>query len=102
MIKENQKYFNRLHVIIDAVIIYCSFCLSYAIRFKLPFSAYIFPRIGYYRELWQYQNILLVLVPVYLILYARFNLYKPKRYQNNTVEYKNLIKANSCAIIFFL
>lgn len=104
MIKENQKYFNRLHVVIDAVVIYCSFCLSYYIRFKNPFTRYLFglflPPVSFYRELWQYQSMLLVLVPVYLILYAKFNLYKPKRYQNQSTEYKNLIQANTCGILF--
>ncbi|MDO5147071.1 MAG: undecaprenyl-phosphate glucose phosphotransferase [Eubacteriales bacterium] len=102
MIKENQKYFNRLHVVIDAAVIYCSFCLSYYLRFEFPLTSIIFPQVGYWRELWQYQGILLVLIPVYLILYARFNLYKPKRYQNRSIEYRNLAKANTCAILFLL
>ena len=102
MIKENQKYLNRLHVVIDAVVIYCSFCFSYYLRFECALTKYIFPQAPYWRRLWQYQGMLLVLVPVYLILYAKFNLYKPKRYQNRSAEYKNLIKANTCAILFML
>lgn len=102
MIKENQKYLNRLHVVIDAVVIYCSFCFSYFIRFECVLTKYIFPQAPYWRRLRQYQGMLLVLIPVYLILYAKFNLYKPKRYQNRSAEYKNLIKANTCAIIFLL
>ena len=27
MIKENQKYLNRFHVVLDALVIYCSFVL---------------------------------------------------------------------------
>lgn len=104
MIKENQKYFNRLHVVVDAAVIYGSFCFSYYIRFENDFTRYIFglflPLVPYFRKLWQYQSMLLVLVPVYLILYAKFNLYKPKRYQNQSTEYRNLIKANTCGILF--
>ena len=33
MIKENKKYLNRFHVVLDALVIYCSFCLSYYIRY---------------------------------------------------------------------
>lgn len=102
MIKENQKYLNRLHVVIDALVIYCSFCLSYYIRFDCRLFKSIFPQYGYWRQLWQYQPMLLVIVPIYLILYAKFNLYKPKRYQNRMTEYENLIKANTCAILFLL
>ena len=101
MIKENQKYLNRFHVVLDALVIYCSFCLSYYIRYICPLFKDIFPRFGYWRQLWQYQGILLVLIPVYLILYAKFNLYKPKRFQTQTAEYANLFKANSIGIVFF-
>ena len=101
MIKENQKYLNRFHVVLDALVIYCSFCLSYYIRYICPLFKDIFPRFGYWRQLWQYQGILLVLIPVYLILYAKFNLYKPKRFQNQTAEYTNLVKANSIGMVFF-
>ncbi|MCD8019373.1 MAG: undecaprenyl-phosphate glucose phosphotransferase [Clostridiales bacterium] len=105
MIKENQKYLNRLHVVIDGIVVYCSFCLTYYIRFDNRFTTYLLsfflPQVPYYRKLWQYQPMLIVLVPVYLILYARFGLYKPKRYQNGTAEAKNIIQANTCAILFF-
>ena len=39
MIKENQKYFNRLHVVVDAAVIYGSFCFSYYIRFENDFTS---------------------------------------------------------------
>ena len=70
-------------------------------KVEAPLFKDIFPRFGYWRQLWQYQGILLVLIPVYLILYAKFNLYKPKRFQNRTSEYANLIKANSIGMVFF-
>ena len=73
MIKENQKYLNRFHVVLDALVIYCSFCLSYYIRYICPLFKDIFPRFGYWRQLWQYQGILLILIPVYIILYEKFN-----------------------------
>lgn len=102
MIKQNQEHLNRLHVVLDALVIYASFCLSYAIRFRIPFTRNLFPQAPYYRLLWQYQTMLLISVPVCLVLYARFDLYKPKRFQTPMSEYKNLIKANTCAMIFFM
>ena len=43
---------------------------------------------------------------LFLFLYTLFymqslNLYKPKRFQNRTSEYANLIKANSIGMVFF-
>lgn len=100
MIKENQKLLNRLHVVVDAIVIYCSFCLSYFLRFVFPFTKEFFET-HYHMLLWQYQPMLVVLVPVYLIFYAGFNLYKPKRLQERYYEYKNIFQANSCAMICF-
>ena len=102
MIKENQKIFNRLHVVLDGLVIYISFCLSYYIRFDCPLTQTLFPRNGYWRQLIQYQSMLAVLIPIYLILYARFNLYKPKRFQHHTEEYMHLFQANTTGMIFFL
>ena len=102
MIKQNQELLNRLHVVLDAVVIYISFCLSYAIRFVIPFTRDFFSSAGYHRLLRQYQPMLLIMIPVYLVLYARFNLYKPKRFQSSLEEYKNLVKGNTFAFIFIM
>ena len=102
MIKENQKYFNRFHILLDAIVIYASFCLSYYIRFKCPFLKGVFPQSGYYRKLWQYQTLLAAIVPIYLMLYASFNLYKPKRFRDRYAEIANIFKANTVGIICVL
>ena len=34
MIKDNQKFFNRLHVVIDACVIAVSYSLSWLLKFK--------------------------------------------------------------------
>lgn len=102
MIKENQKAFNRIHIILDGLVIYLSFCLSYYIRFDCPLFKGLFSRNGYWLQLIQYQSMLAVLIPVYLILYARFNLYKPKRFQHHTEEYMHLFQANTTGLILLL
>ena len=38
MIKENQKHFNRLHVVIDAFIIAAAYILAWAIQFGMAFK----------------------------------------------------------------
>ncbi|MEE1228892.1 MAG: undecaprenyl-phosphate glucose phosphotransferase [Lachnospiraceae bacterium] len=102
MIKENQKYLNRFQVVLDAVVIYVAFCLSYYIRFTCPLFYNIFSRIGYYRLFIQYQWMFLVIIPVFLLFNARFNLYKPRRYRHAGEEYRSIIKADSCSIILLL
>ncbi len=99
MIKKNQTYLNLLHVAIDAIVIYLSFVISFFLRFKFEPVSSLFVK-AYYRELWQYNGMLAVFVPAYLLLYAYFGLYKPKRYQHTSRELTALIRANTCGLLF--
>ena len=38
MIKDNQKYFNRLHVLLDAVVVAAAYFLSWYLKFEGPFK----------------------------------------------------------------
>ena len=97
MIKDRQKYLNRLHVVIDAVIIVLSYCLAYGIIFEsawqkgepaLPVGVYF--------------SALYLIVPVYLLLYAIFQLYTPKRVQGRRLEASNIVKANVIGVLLFM
>ena len=65
MIKDNQKHFNRLHVVIDAIIIALAYVLSWSVQFQLlnRESGYVFRH---------YMTMLPFLIPLYLVLYAVF------------------------------
>lgn len=97
MIKDNQKYFNRLHVVIDAVIIVFSYVLAWFIQMHvlvkadagtLPMHTYMFA--------------LLFLVPGFLLLYYGFNLYTPKRVQGRRLEAANIFSANMIGMLVFI
>ena len=38
MIKDNQKLFNRLHLLVDAFVIALSYLLAWLIKFETPFA----------------------------------------------------------------
>lgn len=93
MIKGNQKYFNRLHVLLDALIIAASYGLSWVIKFyddsvTMMNHMYI---IG-----------LLCIIPMYVILYAVFNVYSPKRVQTMKEEIGNIVKSNTMGLVIFI
>lgn len=100
MIKDNQKYFNRFHVVMDACIIAVSYILAYYIRLesglfpvgaeseRLSTSTYMLP--------------LVMIVPAYLVLYLAFQLYTPKRVQGRRLEFSNIIKANTVGLAIFI
>lgn len=104
LIRENQKLLNLFHVIIDAIIIAASFILSYILRFDdmgFLVTHHIIPAsIGYVKPLRDYVNMLVFLIPCYLIIYNLCDLYNPKRTSGRRAELFGLIKANFLGIIY--
>lgn len=98
MIKDNQKYFNRMHVVIDALIIIISYILAWYLRFKTN----IFVQDAWYLKLPAYMQALLYIVPGYLILYYMFQLYTPKRVQGRRLEAWNILQANLIGMLAFI
>lgn len=105
MIKENQRLLNIIHLIIDASIIIFSFMLSYFLRFNVKSSPLINwgiidgPR-GHYLSINEYMEMLLFLVPFYIIAYYFFSLYNPIRSSSRRLELWSLIKANAIGILY--
>ena len=97
MIKENQKTFNLIMVLLDVLVIVVSLIVSWILRFKTT----LFGPIGGHLPL-QYYVLFLVLavIPVYLILYFSFGLYKPRRtYKTIFSEATQIIKVNIVAFV---
>ena len=95
MIKDNQRHFNRLHVVIDAIAVVVSYLLAWVIRFPvlqgdpgLPFRDYCY--------------MLIPLVPYTLFVYFAFNLYTPKRVKGRRLEAGNVMQANMIVLITIL
>lgn len=97
MIKDNQRHFNRLHVVIDALIVVISYIIAWWLKFESPLfeaiKAYPFP---------EYMKSLIVLVPCIVIMYWAFNLYTPKRVSGRRDEIWNLFKANTLTLLIFM
>ena len=98
LIKDNQKYFNRLHVVLDAVVIMFSYVLAYFIKFKTEF----FDNAGGALSFKVYLSAVVFIVPGYLMLYALFNLYTSKRIQARRIEAANIFKANTVGLLLFI
>lgn len=95
MIKDNQKVFNRLMVIIDAAITAASFILAYYFKFYILNNGPgigVLPVVEYFRLLW-------VIVPLYVLLYYWCSIYAPKRTVRIRFEVYGIIKANFIGIM---
>ena len=95
MIKNNQQHFNRLHVVLDAIVVMLSYVISWWIKFS---SGIVNPEIGVLSFNF-YMKALILIVPLYLLLYYAFNLYTPKRVQGRRLELSNIIMANTIGIL---
>lgn len=98
MIKDNQKYFNRLHVVLDALVIAVSYLLAWWLYFESRFADKSIGKL----EMGVYFSALYFLVPGYLILYYWFRMYTPKRVQRTEDEILNVCKANIVGYILVL
>ena len=98
MIRDNQKVLNRLHLMMDAVITAVSYVLAYYIKFNvigmgpetgvLPARDYLF--------------LLFAIVPLYMLLYYKCNVYTPKRTSRRRHEIFSIIQANAIGIAAFI
>lgn len=95
MIKDNQRYFNRLHVVIDAVVICIAYVLAWIYKFLI-----LKDQRGL--TLAQYCVALIGIIPLYLMLYLACNLYTSKRVQGRRLEGGNIVKANTIGILIVM
>ena len=96
MIKDNQIFFNRIHIVLDGLVTIVSFLLAWALKFLTPRADYTpgvtaLPAETYFRTLY-------FIVPGYLILYGIYNLYSSKRSSKVGGELAGIIKANTVGI----
>ena len=84
-----------MHVVLDAVVTAVSYFLAWLLiigmgtpgRGALPLEIYMWA--------------LIAIVPLYLLLYAAFNLYSPKRVQSRRYELANICRANIVGLMIF-
>ena len=99
MIKDNQQVFNRMHVIMDALITFVSYVLAYFIKFYI-FDAGrqgvgVLPPADYFA-------VLFFLIPSYVFLYYYCNVYGPKRTVKRRHELANIVKANTIGLAVYI
>ena len=98
MIKDNQKYFNRLHVLLDALAVAGSYLLAWYLKMVGLFAdsdVGVLPMGFYFSALY-------FLVPGYIILYYWYKLYTPKRSQTLEKEIIDIFKANLTGVAGFM
>ena len=96
MIKDHQRELNRLQVVLDAIVIIAAYGTSW-----LLMQMGLVPSKGDTLVARYYLLALVAIVPGYLLLYAIFHLYTPKRVQGRRLEFANICKANGIGLLIF-
>lgn len=97
MIRDNQKYFNRLLVLLDAVVIVASYFAAWFLWLGGGVNE-ILPGTGILaKEI--YFTALVPIIPGYLILYNAFDMYSSKRTTKHKYELFNIIEANTVGLL---
>ncbi len=98
MIKDYQKFLNKIHVAADAIVIILSYIAAWYLRFKSG----LFELDPWFYSLREYMRALYFIVPGYLILYYAFQLYTPKRIQGRRLEIWHVVQANVIGLMAFI
>lgn len=98
MIRDNQKVLNRIHILLDALVVTSAYMLAWYIKFE------VFVQEAGVGVLSQetYFNALYFLTPLYIVLFYLSGLYESKRYSSSIREIFNILKANILGIGLFV
>jgi Undecaprenyl-phosphate glucose phosphotransferase len=97
LIRDNQKQFNTLLVLLDALVIIATYGLSWYLWLSGNVKM-LEPGMGIL-PIEIYTAALIAIVPSYLILYNAFDMYSSKRTARTVYEIFNIIKANTVGIL---
>jgi Undecaprenyl-phosphate glucose phosphotransferase len=96
MIRENQKYFNFTLIMADMAIIILALILAWYLRFQTS----VFGNVGISGWGFTYYMIpLIFIMPLFMVLYYIFGLYRPRRTNTLVSEIGDIIKANFTGLV---
>ena len=98
MIKSNQRFFNLILVLFDMCVVTASLLFAWYIRFVSPF----FDDGVRTMNLGAYLDLLVIIIPLYLILFTTFGLYQPYRKQQFFKEFREIILSNIIGITILM
>ncbi len=93
MIKDYQKHLNRIHVLLDAIVIAAAYALAYFIIASRK-NAIALPARFYF-------TVLIIIVPVALLLNGLNGMYAPKRVLSKRRELAGIFSANTILLLLF-
>ena len=98
MLKKHSKFFETLVLLFDLVTLSCSWILAYFLRFYLP----VVPVSKGIPPFFTYLTLLLVMLPLWYIVFKAFGLYRPRRISSKFAEIMDIAKGTTIAILILV
>ena len=103
MIKSHQKTLNRIHIIIDLILLVIAYALAYGFRFLwLGWIPMFHAMPGTYLPFSTYMNYLWVILPGYFIILLNNGVYRPQRSTGRFLEIIRIVKINIMGMIYIM
>ncbi|ODS32219.1 MAG: capsular polysaccharide synthesis protein [Candidatus Scalindua rubra] len=98
MLKKHSKFFETLVLFIDWITLSCSWILAYYVRFYIP----IIPVYKGIPSFYMYITLLIVMLPLWYIVFKAFDLYRPRRISSKVAEVMDIAKATTIATLILV
>ena len=98
MLKNHSKSFETLVLFIDWIILSCSWMLAYYVRFYIP----IIPVYKGIPSFYMYITLLIIMLPLWYIVFQAFGLYRPRRISSKVAEVWDIVKATAIATVILV
>ena len=103
IIKNHQKTLNRIHVMIDLVVVVAAYALSYGFRFLwLHWIPLFNKQPGTYLEFSEYMSYLWLILPGYFIILLTNGVYRPQRSNGRFLEIMRIVRINIIGIFYIM
>jgi Undecaprenyl-phosphate glucose phosphotransferase len=98
MLKNHSKSFETLVLFIDWIILSCSWMLAYYVRFYIP----IIPVYKGIPSFYMYITLLIIMLPLWYIVFQAFGLYRPRRISSKIAEVWDIAMATAIATVILV
>ena len=98
MLKKHSKFFETLVLFIDWITLAVSWMLAYYVRFYIP----IIPVSKGIPSFYTYITLLLIMLPLWYVVFKTFGLYRPRRISSKVAEVWDIAKATIIATLILV
>ncbi len=98
MLKKHSKFFETLVLLLDWITLSCSWILAYYLRFYIP-VIHVTKGIPPFLT---YLTLLVIMLPLWYIVFKAFGLYRPKRVSSKIAEIVDISKGTTIAVLLLI